>query len=179
MIKKNKWETKDGDCGCRRCGIFFKRLTVFFYYLFLAARFFVSLFLCCTWTFSSCDEQGPLFIVASHCGGFSCCGTWALEHSGFTGCGTWAQWSWCMGLVAPWHVKSSRTRDPADLRRKILIHCSAREVRYVLFFNTGWPWKSSLVREALREGTRLWGRRSLGREQHVQRSWGGSVFVMF
>ena len=41
--------------------------------------------LCC-WaqSLSSCDEQG-LFsscgVQASHCGGFSCCGAWALEHS--------------------------------------------------------------------------------------------------
>ena len=45
---------------------------------------------CCMRAFSSCSERGLLFIVvhrlliavASHCGGFSCCGAWAL--------GTWA-----------------------------------------------------------------------------------------
>ena len=33
---------------------------------------------------------------ASHCGDFSCCRTWVLKH---------------MGLVTPWHVESSQTRD--------------------------------------------------------------------
>ena len=37
---------------------------------------------CCTWAFSSCGQRGLLFVAmrawASHCGGFSCCGAWAL-----------------------------------------------------------------------------------------------------
>ena len=36
---------------------------------------------CCLWAFSSCVERGLLFCCgaqASHCGGFSCCGAWAL-----------------------------------------------------------------------------------------------------
>ena len=51
-----------------------------------------------------------------------------------------------------WRVKSSWTRDRACvpcIRRQVLIHCSPREVRDVLFFNTGWAWKSSLIRETL------------------------------
>ena len=27
---------------------------------------------------------------------------------GFGRCGTWPQWLWCIGLVSPWHVGSSR-----------------------------------------------------------------------
>ena len=49
---------------------------------------------CCTWAFSSCDEQGLLSSCsawASHCGGFSCCGARALGHAVVSGCGTWAQ----------------------------------------------------------------------------------------
>ena len=58
-------------------------------------------FCCCAWAFSSCG------VWASHCGGFSCCGTrvlgvwasvvaarrlnscgmWALECAGFSSCG--------------------------------------------------------------------------------------------
>ena len=36
---------------------------------------------CCERAFSSCSEQGPLFVGsagASHCSHFSCCGTGAL-----------------------------------------------------------------------------------------------------
>ena len=68
---------------------------------------------CCAWAFSSCGEQGLLFVVvcglliavASRCGaralgvwasvvaahGLSSCGRRALEHAGFSSCGTWAQ----------------------------------------------------------------------------------------
>ena len=43
--------------------------------------------------FSSCGEQGLLSSCSaqpSHCGGFSCCSSWALEHR-LSSCGTQAQ----------------------------------------------------------------------------------------
>ena len=91
----------------------------------------------------------------SHCGGFSCCGAWALGaqaqqlwHVGPRACRlqqlVWqaqqlwlagsraqAQQLWCMGLDAPWHVGSSRTRDQTRVPcvgRRILNHCTTREV---------------------------------------------------
>ena len=48
-----------------------------FIYLFLSA---LGLH-CCAQAFSSCGEQGLLFVAvaqASHCRGFSCCRAWAL-----------------------------------------------------------------------------------------------------
>ena len=45
-----------------------------FFFFFLAA----SGVCCCARAFSGCCEQGLLFVVASHCGGFSCCGAQAL-----------------------------------------------------------------------------------------------------
>ena len=33
---------------------------------------------CCVWAFSSWDEWVHCGAQASHCGGFSCCGAWAL-----------------------------------------------------------------------------------------------------
>ena len=39
--------------------------------------------------FSSCGEQELLsgcHVPASYCGGFSCCGAWALGSLGFSGC---------------------------------------------------------------------------------------------
>ena len=62
-------------------------------------------------------------VQASRCSSFSCCRTHAL--------GVWAQWLWCMGLVAPWHVESSWTRDQTHVPcfgRWILIQCAGREV---------------------------------------------------
>ena len=48
--------------------------------------FLVALDLCrCARAFSSCSEWGLLSSYGakvSHCGGFSCCGPWALEHKG-------------------------------------------------------------------------------------------------
>ena len=55
--------------------------------LFFLVNLYIYLFLpalglcCCTRAFSSCGERGLLFVggeQASHCGGFSCCGTRAL-----------------------------------------------------------------------------------------------------
>ena len=77
-------------------------VTLKIFYIFLAA-----LGLCCyVWAFSSCREQGLLSgysVWASHCGGFS--------FLRITSCRPLAQQLWHMGLVAPWHVGSSRTRD--------------------------------------------------------------------
>ena len=68
--------------------------------------------------YSSCSA------LASHHSSFSCCGAWTLGHTGFSSCCMWAQQLWLMGyrarelhqlqhmgLVAPWHVESSQTRD--------------------------------------------------------------------
>ena len=58
---------------------------------------------CCAWAFSSCSELELLSSSgawASHCHGFSCCRAQ-----------TRAQWLWHMGLVAPWHIESSQTRN--------------------------------------------------------------------
>ena len=96
---------------------------------------------------------------ASHCGGFSCCGPWALGiraslivACGLRSCGSrvlegrlsscgarapdaQAQQLWHTGLVAPWHVGSSqtraRTRVPC-IGRQILNHCATREVPLIV-----------------------------------------------
>ena len=75
---------------------------------------------CCTgflqlWTVGATLRCGA---QPSHCGGFSCCGAWALgvrasvaAARGLSSCGTGAQQLWHTGLVAPRHGGSSRTRD--------------------------------------------------------------------
>ena len=61
---------------------------------------------CCAWAFSSCSEWGVL----------SSCSVWA-SHWGWllflqsTGSRVKAQKLWHTGLVAPWHMGSSWTRD--------------------------------------------------------------------
>ena len=96
-------------------------------------------------TFSSCSERELLSSCGawdSHCGGFSCCGAWAPGHVDFSSCGVWvqklpitgsraqAQSLWCMGLVSPWHVVSSQTRDRTRVScidRWITNHWTTRE----------------------------------------------------
>ena len=107
---------------------------------------------------------------ASHCGGFSCCGARALGiwasvvvAHGISSCGTWDQQVWlmgsraqaqqlqCMGLVAPRHVGSSRTRARTDvpcIGRRILNHCATREAHLpVFFFNLSLREKQQLLME--------------------------------
>ena len=68
--------------------LFFKiNLLLLFVFLFLAALGLR----CCVWAFSSCG------VLASHCGGFSCCGARALGRwtsvgvvRGLSSCGSWA-----------------------------------------------------------------------------------------
>ena len=79
--------------------------------------------------FSSCIRQGLLSSCsaqASHCGGFL-----GPRCAGFSGCSTQAQYLKCMGLVAPQHMESSRTRDQTHvpcIGSWIVNHCTAREV---------------------------------------------------
>ena len=88
---------------------------------------------------------------ASHCGGFSCCGARALGTQASVAVACRLHQSWHMGLVAPWHVESSRTRARTRvpcIGGQILNHCATREVRHfsVLKFNLG----ASLVAQWLR-----------------------------
>ena len=81
---------------------------------------------CCVQAFSSCAKQGLLSrcsAEASHYSGVYCCRAWVL--------GTPAQQLWCVGLVAPQHVESSRTRDQTCVLcfgRQILNYWTTREV---------------------------------------------------
>ena len=75
--------------------------------------------LCCCAGLALVVVSGSFSLVAlqaSYRGGLCCCRAWALGHAGFSHCGTWAQWScllgsraqaeylWCTGLVALWHL---------------------------------------------------------------------------
>ena len=60
----------------------------FYLFIYLLALLGLS----CAGFFSSCSEQGLLSscsVMASHCGGFSCCRAWALGHVGFSSYGSW------------------------------------------------------------------------------------------
>ena len=123
---------------------FFILLFKIFIYLFLSA---LGLH-CCAWAFSSCSEGGyfSLWCTGFHCGGFSCCGSWALgvqasvvvacglQQLWLTGSRVQAQQLWHLGLVALWHVGSSWTRARTHVPctgRRIINHCATREA---LFF---------------------------------------------
>ena len=72
-----------------------------FIYIFLVA---LGLH-CCAWAFSSCGEWRILFIAMHRLliAAASVVAEHRLRRTGFV---------WCMGLVAPWHVESSWTKNP-------------------------------------------------------------------
>ena len=74
-----------------------------------------------------------LWSMSSRCAGFSICGTRA-QQLWLADSRAQAQQLWHTGLVAPWHVGSSWTRDRNHVRcigRQILNHCDTREVPQV------------------------------------------------
>ena len=119
-------------------------INVFIYlliYLFLAA---LGLY-CCPRAFSSCGEQGLLFVAV--CGLLIAVASLVAEHRlqacrlqelWLVGSRAQAQQLWFMGLVAPWHVGSSQTRAQTRVScigRRILNHCATREVQFNVFVN--------------------------------------------
>ena len=76
---------------------------------------------------------------ASHCGGFSCCGAWALGARASVVVACRLQQLWHTGLVAPRHEGSSWTRARTHvpcMGRRILNHCATRvvlDMRFLLF----------------------------------------------
>ena len=105
--------------------------------LFICLHFFFWL----RWVFVA--VHGLSLVAASvgysslRCTGFS---LWRLlllwsmgsRRTGFSSCGVQAQELWHMGLVAPRHVGSSRTRAQTHvpcIGRYILNHCATREVQ--------------------------------------------------
>ena len=110
-------------------------LLILFIYLFLAALGLC----CCTWAFSTCSEQGLLFIavrglliavaslVAEH--GLQAHG---LQQLWLSGSRAQDQQLQCTGLVALRHVGSSQTRARTCvpcIGRQILNQCAIRETQ--------------------------------------------------
>ena len=121
---------------------------------------FKNIYLWLCWVFAAAcrlslvaDSEGLLtscVATVSHCGGFSCCRTWALGHTGFSNCSFLAlehRLSTCgmylvlvaWSLVAPWYVGSSWTRDQtcvSCIGRWILYHWAIKEALKImsLFF---------------------------------------------
>ena len=103
---------------------FFKWARLFFFFLIFISVFLTAMDLhCCAWAFSSCGKwelSSSCSVQASHCGDFSSRRAWALMYA---------------GLVAPWHVESSQTRDGTHvlcIDRWILSHQTTRKVQWCL-----------------------------------------------
>ena len=63
--------------------VFFLPGWIFFFFKFYLVNFLAALGVCCcVQTFCRFKERGLLFVWASHCSGFSCCGVQALGCSG-------------------------------------------------------------------------------------------------
>ena len=105
---------------------FFKKNFYLFYFLAVQGL------CCCVCAFSSCGEQGLLFVVVH--GLLIAVASLVAEHGlqehRLNSCGMRAQQLWCTRSAAPWHVGSSqtraRTRVPC-IGRRILYHCATRE----------------------------------------------------
>ena len=120
-----------------RCLQFFKKIFLkvnLFYFIYLFILFYLFIYFWLRWVFVASHR---LFLwlpragatlrcgAQAYCGGFSCCRARALvtqasvvlRHA---------------GLVAPWHVGSSRTRARTCvpcIGRRILNHCATREAQ--------------------------------------------------
>ena len=100
------------------------------YIFFKFIYFWLCLVLVAARASSSCGLQ------PSHCGGFSYCGPQALGPESFSCCSAWSRKLWCTGLVTPWHVASSQTRDQTPvpcIGRWLLYHWMTREVLASVF----------------------------------------------
>ena len=116
--------------------------------LFCLIYLFICLFLaalglhCCTRAFSSCGEWGLLFVAV--CRLLIAVASLAAEHGlqarglqqlWLVGSRKQAQQLWPTGLVAPWHMGSSQTRDRTHvpcIGRRILNHCATRKAPKIL-----------------------------------------------
>ena len=84
-----------------------------------------------------------LWSMGSRCEGFSSCGM-QCQQLWFVGSRVQAQQLWHKGLVAPWHVGSSRTRAQTRvpcIGRRTLNHCTTRELTILKFL-----WKDKGIR---------------------------------
>ena len=119
--------------------LFQKSFSLFYVFLTKMLPFFLAALglRCCVWAFPSCVERGLLFVVV--CGLLIAVASLVVEH-GLQACELQQLWlegsraqaqQWYMGLVALWHVGSSRTRDRTHvpcIGRWILNHWTTREV---------------------------------------------------
>ena len=73
---------------------------------------------CCVLAFSGCGRQRLLLLLVHGLltAAVSLVVDQGSQNTGFSSCSTGAQQFQCSGLVAPWHVESSRTRDSLTLQ---------------------------------------------------------------
>ena len=98
--------------------LFFFKLFIYLFYDCVGSLFLCEGFLQ-LWQVEATLHRGAW---ASHYHGLPCCGAQAPDAQ--------AQQLWLRGLVAPWHVGSSRTRARTRvpcIGRQILNHCATRE----------------------------------------------------
>ena len=110
--------------------LFFLIIIILIIFYFWLHWFLVAVcglfFNCGEWGYSLTVIHGLPTAVA-----FPVCGAHTLGPTDFSSCSTWAQQLWPMGLVAPWHVASSQSRDWTHvpcISRRILNHWTSREV---------------------------------------------------
>ena len=115
----------------------------FYIYIYIYIFFFLNkfIFVCIGSLLRRAGATLCWGMRASHCRGFSCCGTRAV--------GGWAQQLWCTGLGAPRHVGFFQTRDRTCVPctgRRTPNHCATRQVPCIIFLlNNGGPVQRSAL----------------------------------
>ena len=112
----------------RKLVLFFFKINLFILFIYFWLR----------WVFAA--VRGLSLVAASRgyssmrCAGFSLRWLLLLPRMGSR---AQAQQLWHTGLAAPWHVRSSRTRDRTHVRcigRQIPNHCATREAQEITFY---------------------------------------------
>ena len=123
------WLTVDKLFSCALCHLFLIYLFIYLFWLH--------------WVFVAARGLSPVAASRGHsslqCMGFSLQWSTGSRRAGFSSCGSRAQQLWHMGLVAPWHVGSSRTRARTRvpcIGRWILNQCATREVPHYVIFDS-------------------------------------------
>ena len=126
-------EASSPDCLCR-ASLVQPRSHSFFFFFPIILFIYLFMFGCAgsslLWgLFSSCSKWGLLIVVASL---VSCCRARGLSSFGSLTLRAQAQELWYTGLVAPWHVWPSQTRDWTHvfhIGRWILHHWATMEAQ--------------------------------------------------
>ena len=114
----------DGRCSWCLCSAFLLKKKIFLLHWVFVASHGLDLV---AESWASPRDGSWTSVIATH--RLSSHGSWVLKCMSFS--------LWCAGVVAPWHVESSGTKDQTHvpcISRQILIHWTIREISKCLSY---------------------------------------------